>query len=268
MNQDRDALLKGIQIAAPCQSSWDAMQGDDKQRFCKQCSLNVYNLSSMTESEIGELIERNQSEESICVSFFRRGDGTILTENCPVGLRRLRQSLRTIATSVATVVSFLLAFTAAQAKRIPFSASPELLPSNPEIQRAAQEYECGKYKQALTRLEKLSIGANDDVVHYYKALCLQALNQFGNAKKEYSWVASNTHHAELKSAALQGIDFLSSYKVSIPAIPSRLTLIPQSSYGPKEPVLNRQTGGIPVPKRPLGLRSNMLPGRSGPSFLP
>lgn len=261
MNQDRDGLLKGIQIAAPCQSSWDAMQGDDKQRFCKQCSLNVYNLSAMTEPEIAELFAQNQSKESICVSFFRRSDGTILTENCPVGLRRLRQSLRKLVTSTAAMMSILLTMTTAQARRVPFSDNPELLSANPEFQKAAQDYKFGRYKEALAKLDKLSqSNAAQDVIHYYKALCLQSLNQFGSAQREYAWTAANTNHPQLKAAAQKGLEFLSSFKFtsSEDALShSFSTYVPAPATKPA--AIQRTTGGLPL-RRGNGLG---LPGQIG-----
>src|SRR5690348_11198318 len=44
-------LLDRIQIASPCEASWDAMNGDDRVRFCGLCEKNVYNLSAMTRDE-------------------------------------------------------------------------------------------------------------------------------------------------------------------------------------------------------------------------
>jgi len=37
--------LDHVRIAAPCPADWDRMLGNDRVRFCGQCSLNVYNLS-------------------------------------------------------------------------------------------------------------------------------------------------------------------------------------------------------------------------------
>jgi hypothetical protein len=64
------------------------MKGDDRVRFCSQCSLNVYNLSSMKPEEAESLVQ--QHEGRLCVRFYRRRDGTVLTGDCPVGLRAAR----------------------------------------------------------------------------------------------------------------------------------------------------------------------------------
>ena len=52
--------LDHVRIAAPCPADWDQMIGSERMRFCGQCSLNVYNLSSMTRSEAESLIARNE----------------------------------------------------------------------------------------------------------------------------------------------------------------------------------------------------------------
>jgi len=79
--------LGTIKIAAPCQAEWKWMYGDDRVRFCGQCNLNVFNLSAMTKEEAEDLIRR--ADGRLCVRFYQRSDGTILTKNCPVGLQAI-----------------------------------------------------------------------------------------------------------------------------------------------------------------------------------
>jgi hypothetical protein len=83
--------LEQIQVASPCHVEWNAMTGDDKARFCGQCSKHVYNLSGMTRAEAEALVSR--TEGRMCVRFFRRSDGTVLTQDCPVGLRAVRKRM-------------------------------------------------------------------------------------------------------------------------------------------------------------------------------
>ncbi|MHC5540977.1 hypothetical protein ACYOEI_22370, partial [Singulisphaera rosea] len=84
--------LNVLQIASPCQASWADMRGDDRTRFCESCSKHVYNLSGMTRAEALSLVEA--AEGRLCVRFYRRADGSVLTADCPVGLRsRVRQRL-------------------------------------------------------------------------------------------------------------------------------------------------------------------------------
>ncbi len=77
--------LHHVQVASPCKADWDQMIGDGRTRFCGQCNLNVYNLSGMTSDEAEGLITR--TEGNLCVRFYRRRDGSIITQDCPIGLR-------------------------------------------------------------------------------------------------------------------------------------------------------------------------------------
>lgn len=83
--------LAHVKIAAPCSADWDQMYSfeGERVRFCSQCNLNVYNLSAMTQDEARALLYK--TEGRLCVRFYRRSDGTVLTQNCPVGLRALKR---------------------------------------------------------------------------------------------------------------------------------------------------------------------------------
>ena len=82
------------------------MIGGDRVRFCSQCQLNVYNLSTMSKFEAEALIAR--TEGRLCVRFYRRKDGSILTDNCPIGLRALKRRALRIKTAVAaSLLGFL-----------------------------------------------------------------------------------------------------------------------------------------------------------------
>ena len=85
--------LDHVKIAAPCTADWDRMFAFENKRvrFCSQCQLNVYNLSEMTRSEAEALL--HYTEGRLCVRFYRRADGTILTQDCPTGLRAIKQRL-------------------------------------------------------------------------------------------------------------------------------------------------------------------------------
>ncbi len=84
-------LLDDIRVASPCHERWDDMTGDAQTRHCARCDKSVYNLSAMTR-EAAEALLR-QKEGALCVRYFRRVDGTILTADCPVGVRRKRVQL-------------------------------------------------------------------------------------------------------------------------------------------------------------------------------
>src|SRR5687768_15456484 len=81
-------ILERVQIASPCTARWEDMRGDDQVRYCGECRLNVYNLSAMSREEAETLIIAKEGK--LCAGFHRRADGTILTRDCPVGLRAAR----------------------------------------------------------------------------------------------------------------------------------------------------------------------------------
>lgn len=95
MDARRATMLEDVRIASPCNAGWDDMIGDDKARFCGQCRKNVYNLSAMTRAEAEALLE--EREGSMCVRLYRRADGTVLTADCPDGLRNKRVRLAVIS---------------------------------------------------------------------------------------------------------------------------------------------------------------------------
>jgi len=83
--------IQTLKVASPCHADWDEMQGDDQVRFCQSCRKNVYNLSEMTGDEAQALV--NRLEGRLCVRFYTRADGTLLTQDCPVGLAAVRRKL-------------------------------------------------------------------------------------------------------------------------------------------------------------------------------
>lgn len=102
----RTSPLDHVTVAAPCNVGWENMVGNEQVRFCGQCSLNVYNLSGMTKREAEHLVA--QTEGRLCIRYYRRADGTILTRNCPVGLRALKRRLSRMArATISAVLSFL-----------------------------------------------------------------------------------------------------------------------------------------------------------------
>jgi len=66
--------------------------------------LNVYNISELSRIEAETLIA--SSEGRLCARLFRRADGTVLTKDCPVGLRALRLRVSKLAAAMfAAIVS-------------------------------------------------------------------------------------------------------------------------------------------------------------------
>ncbi|MDI1241890.1 MAG: hypothetical protein PSX80_08225, partial [bacterium] len=84
-----------MRVASPCHVDWDSMTGDDRARFCGSCDRHVYNVVGLTRPEIESLVEN--TEGRLCVRMYQRPDATVLTEDCPVGLRLIRKRVATFA---------------------------------------------------------------------------------------------------------------------------------------------------------------------------
>ncbi len=115
--------LNKVKVAAPCKAEWEKMIGNARVRFCGQCNLNVYNLSEMTRAQAESLIAANEGR--LCVRFYRRRDGSIITQDCPVGLqaikRRVSYALKAVA---AATFTFLTAIGFQGLVPSPFTISP------------------------------------------------------------------------------------------------------------------------------------------------
>lgn len=98
--------LDNIKIASPCSQDWNSMLGTDRKRFCGDCKLNVYNLSGMSKKEAEQLLAN--SDGRVCVRFYRRADGSILTQDCPVGWAAIKRRMSKTATAFASLIFGLM----------------------------------------------------------------------------------------------------------------------------------------------------------------
>lgn len=138
--------LKNLKVAAPCSANWDEMFAfeGERIRFCSKCNLNVYNLSAMQKAEAEALIL--QAEGRLCVRFYRRADGSVLTQNCPVGLQALKARLSRRLQFVFGMMLGLLANLGFLSLRETFSlhsyvtmGAPSRIPMGDEQLKALQE---------------------------------------------------------------------------------------------------------------------------------
>jgi hypothetical protein len=104
--------LDRIRVATPCPVSWEEMTGDNRVRFCGECQLNVYNFAELTRTEAEDLLRT--AEGRICGRLYRRADGTILTKDCPVGLRAVRRRVAKVATAAFAALVSLASAAAGQ----------------------------------------------------------------------------------------------------------------------------------------------------------
>jgi hypothetical protein len=75
------------------------MEGDEKVRFCSGCQQHVYNLSAMDVEEAAARVAEHSDD--LCVRFFRRADGTLLTQDCSVGVEKKRRERRAAVKTIA-----------------------------------------------------------------------------------------------------------------------------------------------------------------------
>ena len=101
-----DSPLENVKIASPCSADWNEMYGDERKRFCGDCKLNVYNLSGMTKTEAESLILN--AEGRLCVRFYQRADGSVITNDCPVGWAGVKHRTRVFATAAASLLMAIL----------------------------------------------------------------------------------------------------------------------------------------------------------------
>ncbi|MEQ1605490.1 MAG: hypothetical protein ABL999_11545 [Pyrinomonadaceae bacterium] len=101
-----DSPLDNVKIASPCSADWNEMYGDERKRFCGDCKLNVYNLSGMTKTEAESLILN--AEGRLCVRFYQRADGSVITNDCPVGWAGVKHRTRVFATAAASLLMAIL----------------------------------------------------------------------------------------------------------------------------------------------------------------
>jgi Carboxypeptidase regulatory-like domain len=131
-------MLDRVRIASPCSANWELMAGDEQVRFCAHCSKHVYNLSAMTSRDAEVLL--HESDGSLCTRFYRRTDGTILTQDCPVGLRAKAGRLRR---RVSLAMSGLLGLVPA------FAQSPQAPAAFVQVDPAQQASVQGTVKDPL-----------------------------------------------------------------------------------------------------------------------
>jgi hypothetical protein len=79
-NDLNDDNLFALKLNYECRSQWKNMTGDERVRFCAACQKNVYNISNMTRQEAVSLIQEREGD--LCVRFYERRDGTVVTRDC------------------------------------------------------------------------------------------------------------------------------------------------------------------------------------------
>jgi len=94
--------LNDLKVASPCEESWEAMLGNERKRYCGSCQLNVYNLSGMSQAEAERLVA--EAEGRLCVRFYKRADGSVITQDCPVGWAKIKNRAKVLATAAFSLI--------------------------------------------------------------------------------------------------------------------------------------------------------------------
>lgn len=181
--------LQNLKIASPCSANWEEMLGNARRRYCGQCKLNVYNLSGMSAQEAEKLLL--ESEENLCVRFFQRADGTVITKDCPIGWQALKKRVSRVATAYVSILFGLLGgigitelFSPNQAKPkiivSPKTTSEDLTQLSVEPKRL-HEFDRKKIKRLIEKLKK------GEKKHKYKAVMggVLKLELRKNTKKKF-----------------------------------------------------------------------------------
>jgi len=107
--------LNVVEIEDPCTEDWDAMSGIGAVRYCHLCKFNVYDLSEMSDAEAVALVDG--TEGRLCVTFYERADGTVVTKDCApdrllAARRAAKRSLAVAGTFTAACVAFIVGISA------------------------------------------------------------------------------------------------------------------------------------------------------------
>ncbi|MBK9620574.1 MAG: hypothetical protein IPO31_15495 [Candidatus Obscuribacter sp.] len=110
------SILDNLRVASPCPKLWGDMELTPEQsvRFCGDCKKNVYDVSKMSRKDAELVLQKACAQQaegsgrSLCMQLYKRADGTIITDDCPVGLRRMRDSWRLVKRSAASVIALVL----------------------------------------------------------------------------------------------------------------------------------------------------------------
>ena len=94
----KKSFIDRINVKAPCSQEWEAMNGNERVRFCDHCAKNVNNLSAVTRKEAKRIVRA--SGGNICIRYIKHPE-----TGQPVYLDQLVQVRRRAPLFAAGVVS-------------------------------------------------------------------------------------------------------------------------------------------------------------------
>lgn len=131
--------LEVISVREPCAVPWDTMLGGGAVRYCRLCRKNVYDLAQLYRDEAEELVF--EAEGQLCLRFFRREDGTVVTKDCtPTRVERVRRlgrrARRAVGAALAVGIGALASSRSAEA---PAGKEAFVLPTRPRDEPSAPQ---------------------------------------------------------------------------------------------------------------------------------
>lgn len=78
-----------LQIQTPCSKSWAELAGDEKKRFCSDCSLHVHNAAQLTQMEARALVSRASPRVCMRIEYDASG-APIFSDSQPEVVSRAR----------------------------------------------------------------------------------------------------------------------------------------------------------------------------------
>ena len=103
------------------------MHGDARVRFCTHCDQKVYNLSEMSQEDASAFMAEQTGR--VCVRYFQRADGTVLTSDCG------RVERTKVRVKAAAVTAFTLLGLAAK-----FNGNAPSQPASPIVGEIPVQY--------------------------------------------------------------------------------------------------------------------------------
>lgn len=133
----RNERLDRLAILSPCPESWQAMNGDERTRFCSRCQKHVYDLAALEAREIDALIEATQGR--LCARITRDRSGRMITREPEPSPFHLPDAVpaRRASPIVAAVVTAVVGLTGAAWAEAPASPPAAASPAAPATPDAA-----------------------------------------------------------------------------------------------------------------------------------
>lgn len=119
-----------------CPVKWDAMRGDERERFCEKCQRSVINISRMTKAQRAALLERARTDQ-VCVADLQRVQAAK-----PVSRWSVRRRAATVALFGLSAAGALIAAVVADVKR----SSPPLNPHTTAREKMEYYYHTARYR--------------------------------------------------------------------------------------------------------------------------